>query len=187
MHPPANRGILPSMGEKGARTSKPRKPARRLRSPVEGTWFAVPLDTGGYGVGVVARTARKGPFLGYFFGPRRAAVPTIEAVASLRAEDAVFVARVGDLLLIRGMWPVIRADPSWRREPWPMPVFLREDLLVENRVFIVEYAEDDPGVEVRERSLVGSAPVGAIRDGSFGAGLAATRLTEAIAAREVKR
>ncbi len=49
LHPPENRGMLPSMGEEGL-TSRPRKPARRLRSPVEGTWFAVhrsiPVATG---------------------------------------------------------------------------------------------------------------------------------------------
>lgn len=179
--------MLPSMGEKGARASRPRKPARRLRSPVEGTWFAVQLDSGGHGVGVVARTARKGPFLGYFFGPREEAAPALAQVVQLRATEAAFVGMVGDLLLVDGTWPQIGVEPDWRRERWPMPVFLREDLLVDNRVFIIEYTEDDPGREVRERRLVGSAPVGAICDGLFGAGLASTRLTEAIAAQEASR
>lgn len=125
------------MGEKGARASRPRKPVRRLRSAVEGTWFAVPLDTGGYGVGVVARTARKGPFLGYFFGPRRDAVPTIEVVASLRAKDALVLRLVGDLLLITGVWPQIGVDPDWSRERWPMPTFVRENLLIDNLFFAV--------------------------------------------------
>jgi len=154
---------------------------------VEGTWFAVPLDTGGYGVGVVARTARKGPFLGYFFGPRRDAVPTIEAVASLRAKDALVLRLVGDLLLITGVWPQIGVDPDWSRERWPMPTFVRKNLLIDNLFFAVEYSEDDPGREVSERRLKSQPPPGAVEDGFVGAGLAATFLSDAIAETETSR
>jgi hypothetical protein len=40
----------------------------------EGTWFAVPLRDGGYGVGVVSRVAPKGPCSGHeiAIGPRSA-------------------------------------------------------------------------------------------------------------------
>ena len=30
----------------------------------EGTWFAVPLCSGGFGVGIAARTTKKGPVIG---------------------------------------------------------------------------------------------------------------------------
>jgi hypothetical protein len=46
----------------------------------EGDWFAVPLREGGFAIGVIARVMprKEGVVLGYFFGPRRNAVPTVE-------------------------------------------------------------------------------------------------------------
>jgi hypothetical protein len=64
----------------------------------EGTWFAIPLETGGFGVGVVARATKRGKvILAYFFGPHRSEVPSLDEVERLSPEDAVAVAHVGDL------------------------------------------------------------------------------------------
>jgi hypothetical protein len=42
----------------------------------EGQWFAIPLRTGGYGLGVVVRGGNKTKGgLGYFFGPRYDSIP----------------------------------------------------------------------------------------------------------------
>jgi hypothetical protein len=57
----------------------------------EGDWFAVPLDEGGFCVGVVARANRSGVLLGYFFGPKRLDVPTLAELTALKAGDAVLV------------------------------------------------------------------------------------------------
>jgi len=57
----------------------------------EGDWFAVPLREEGFAVGVVARANPNGVRLGYFFGPKRAVVPSGDEGADLRADQAVLV------------------------------------------------------------------------------------------------
>ena len=112
----------------------------------EGTWFAVPLREGGFGVGVVARATTKGKvILCYFFGPRRINVP---ALSELEWEEhkphaAVLAVRVGDLSLIRGDWPIIGEAASWKRSDWPMPPFVRRDEL-SRRAWRVQYSDTDP-------------------------------------------
>ena len=74
---------------------------------LEGSAFLVPLPSGGYARGVVARTAPKGKILlGYFFGPPldQGADPRLE---SLNAKDAILCVRFGDLGLIEGHWPIL--------------------------------------------------------------------------------
>jgi hypothetical protein len=66
----------------------------------EGDWFAVPLRDGDYAVGVVARVDGSGGVLGYFFGPRRAEVPSLLEVENLDPDQALRVLRFGDLGLI---------------------------------------------------------------------------------------
>ena len=87
----------------------------------EGTWFAVPLRSGGFGVGVAARTTKKGPvILAYLFGPRRESVPTLPEVVGLNPSAAVKVARIGDLSLIKGEWPILGRSLKWQRDNWPV-------------------------------------------------------------------
>ena len=50
--------------------------AKEKRRYEEGDWFAVPLQNGGYSLGLVARADGEGGVLGYFFGPRREQLPT---------------------------------------------------------------------------------------------------------------
>jgi len=74
----------------------------------EGSWFAVPLRQGGFGLGLVARATEEGKVIVcYFFGPRRETVPVLADARHAKASDAVRVARVGDLFLLRGQWPII--------------------------------------------------------------------------------
>lgn len=115
----------------------------------EGTWFAVPLPDGGYAVGVVARMGRRGVTLGYFFGPKRDAVPALSEVNALTPERAILVDIFGDLGLIEGSWPVIGQAPSWDRRQWPMPAFGRFEPST-GRAFRVEYSEDNLLEAVRE-------------------------------------
>src|SRR5689334_22542654 len=90
-----------------------------------GAWFAVPLKTGGFALGVVARADGRGVVLGYFFGPRYVALPAGEHTQGLRAADAVLVERFGDLGLIHGEWPIIQRECAWNPADWPVPVFAR--------------------------------------------------------------
>ena len=73
----------------------------------KGDWFAVPLRSGGYATGVVARIVTKGILLGYFFGPRRVSIPPVNELVQAAAKDAVLVQRFGDLGIIQHGWPII--------------------------------------------------------------------------------
>jgi hypothetical protein len=119
----------------------------------QGDWFAVPLDQGGYALGIIARTNPLGVLLGYFFGPRRAELPTLDDVAALRAGDAVLIARFADRGL-RGrsrsgrQWLVLGRLADWDRSAWPMPVFGRVDAQT-GHVYRVFYLDNDPGSRPR--------------------------------------
>lgn len=107
----------------------------------EGDWFAVPLHSGGYGVGLIARCDREGGVLGYFFGPKRTKAPTLPEVMDLQPKESVRVLNFGDLGLIDGDWPIIGRTPSWDREQWPVPAFARRDPL-SGRSWKVIYNDD---------------------------------------------
>jgi hypothetical protein len=119
------------------------------RNYEEGTWFAVPLRSGGYGFGLVAR-AKNGCILAYFFGPRQKSLERLKQLALLNAKSAITVLRIGDLGLIRGEWPIIGKLPSWNRSDWPMPAFIRREPLPPFKNWRVYYADDDPTKVVRE-------------------------------------
>jgi len=114
---------------------------RRKLPYIEGDWFAVPLPTGGYGLGIVARADRQGGILGYLFGPRHPNLPTKEDIIGLSANDAVLIRRFGDLGLLNGEWQIIYRPDTWHREEWPLPAFARiaRD---RSRALRVEYTED---------------------------------------------
>ena len=93
----------------------------------EGTWFAVPLRTTGYGIGIVTRMAPRGRLFGYFFGPARTTAPALDEVVTLTPEDAVLRIRFGDLGLLEGTWPIIGHAANFDRTVWPLPPFIRID------------------------------------------------------------
>lgn len=143
----------------------------------EGTWFAVPLRNGGFGVGVVARATRAGGvILVYLFGPRRKTVPSVSEVAALHPSSAAKVWRVGDLNLINGTWPIIGEARGWQRSLWAMPRFVRADEL-SRRAWSVQYADDDPNrVAFEEPIPFGKSDLD--RDSVLGAGAAEIVLTK---------
>lgn len=143
----------------------------------EGTWFAVPLRNGGFAVGLVARGTAEGPHvLAYFFGPKRESTPSMTEVTDLRAAAAVKVARIGDLHLIDGRWPIVGQSHDFRRSDWPFPSFKRSDDLT-RRAWAVEYAEDDPGRSIRKVPIEFSTST-LERDASLGAGAVELVLTK---------
>jgi len=142
----------------------------------EGTWFAVPLREGGFGVGVVARANAGGVLLGYFFGPKLAEVPRLDELAGLRAEDAALVAMFGHLGLKRGEWPVLGRLDGWDRQEWPMPVFVRYEEL-SGRSFKVFYDDDNPNKVIREEQVPPGEAEQGPKDGLMGAGFAEKALT----------
>lgn len=143
----------------------------------EGTFFAIPLRNGGFGVGLIARaTSEGGVILVYLFGPRRAAVPAVDEVIDLQPSSAVKVARIGDLNLIRGKWPVIGRSLNWRRQLWGMPKFVRIDEL-SHRAWSVQYSDDDPNRVLSEEPVPFDSS-GLERDSVFGAGAVEIALTK---------
>src|SRR5205814_817557 len=109
----------------------------------EGMVFAIPLKEGGYSLGVVARIARNGGLLlAYLFGPVRQRVPSLSEVEALSPENAAKVWRIGDTQLVKGKWPVIGILPSWKREKWPVPLFVEVDDLITMTARLVAYEDN---------------------------------------------
>lgn len=136
---------------------------------VEGTWFAVPLRNGGFAVGLVARATSRGPcVLAYLFGPKHDTVPTLSQVLQLDASSAVKVARVGDLHLIDGRWPVLGHASDFRRSAWHFPKFVRADEIA-RRAWTVVYSEDEPGRAIAEIPVEFSTSL-VDDDAAYGAG-----------------
>src|SRR5437016_3923009 len=109
---------------------------------IEGSVFLVPLKTGGYARGVVARAGPTGTGLfGYFFGP---CIPSIDvaSLGDLHPSKAVLRLRFGDLGLINGKWPMIGMVPDWDRSQWRIPDFARRPPGM--RPVLVRYSDLDP-------------------------------------------
>ena len=110
----------------------------------EGSVFLIPLRSGGYGRGVVARATPKGKgLLGYFFGPRVASAENA-SFDDLDPRSAVLRVIFGDLGLINGEWSIRGTVPNWDRSQWPMPDFVRRDPLGRRKPMLVRYSDADP-------------------------------------------
>lgn len=143
----------------------------------EGTWFAVPLRTGGYATGVVARMAPQGKIvLAYFFGPRRDAVPALPEIEGLRATDAIKCVRLGDLGMVNGEWPIVGTSSAWARIDWLMPSFFRRDPLSKH-VWLVRYSDSDPS-RVEQEILVSEDVADLEEDSLCGYGSVEIKLTK---------
>jgi hypothetical protein len=141
----------------------------------EGTWFAVPLRSRGYALGVVARTSGTGIMIGYFFGKVWDQPPTLEEVKDFNPATAVRILQFGHLGLIDGTWPIIGRDDSWRREEWPIPEYVRRDEL-SRKAWKVRYSDSDPSVIVSE-TRTDYDVAGLERDALCGSGSVEIQLT----------
>ena len=136
----------------------------------EGTWFAIPLRQGGYAVGRVARHSGNGGILAYFFGPKRETIPTLEELETLTPDCPIKILRAGDLGIIEGSWPIIGDSPTWKREDWPIPPFVRKDD-IGKAAWRVVYADENPLEVISERRIPYDSSEYE-RDGLHGAGAA---------------
>ena len=115
----------------------------------EGTVFLVPLRTGGYARGIVARTSNEGKILlGYFFGPCLKS-PNEKSLDGLDPTNSILCIRFGDLGLINGEWIICGRIPNWNRNKWPMPDFARNDPL-SKKTWLVRYSDNDPNLIEKE-------------------------------------
>jgi hypothetical protein len=106
-----------------------------------GDWFAVPLTDSGYAVGIVARVGKGSRVFGYFFGPVYLKIPILGDVKDLSPDRSIYVARFGDLGLLKGSWPLLGHAQAWNPANWPLPPFARIDE-EEGKAWRVEYSED---------------------------------------------
>jgi hypothetical protein len=143
--------------------------ARRKLPYTEGDWIAVPLRSGGYAPGLIARSNGRGGMLGYFFGPRHQSLPVTAELQGLEPKHAVLVCRLGDLGLIRQTWTVLGPSPNWEPGIWPVPRFVRREE-GSGRTFIVEYDQDDAIELVREALARPEDGRGLPKDGLYGSG-----------------
>jgi hypothetical protein len=116
----------------------------------EGDWFAIPLQSSGYGLGLIARGSKKTKVLfGFFFGPKRDNMPIAKDILNLSVNDAVWYCKFGDLWLFKGRWPIIFSANEWDRKKWPMPDFLRVEG-EDGPVWRVTYNENNPAEIISE-------------------------------------
>ncbi|MEE8046817.1 MAG: Imm26 family immunity protein [Dehalococcoidia bacterium] len=89
----------------------------------EGDFFAVPLKSGGFGVGIAVCVGPRGTVVGRFFGPTREAVPTMDELGNLTEDDSIHVEHFRDDGLKNGSWEVIGRHPMWDSYEWPILKF----------------------------------------------------------------
>ena len=119
----------------------------------EGSWFAVPLRTGGYALGVVARMAPEGRIIvAYFFGRKYKEIPRTDVLKALEPVHAIKRLRLGDLGLVNGDWLIVGESEPWRRGDWPLPQFVRRDDL-SKRAWRVSYSDSDPSKLIAEEGV----------------------------------
>lgn len=117
----------------------------------EGDWFAVPLQSGGYCIGLAARAPGNGVVLGYFFGLRCEELPKEEHTKGLSRADAILVTLFSDIGLVQGHWPIISQLSQWDQDEWPLPAFGRIlEFEGQEIAWRVEYSSADLVNVVRE-------------------------------------
>lgn len=130
----------------------------------DGTVFGTPLQDGVFAIGLIARASKSGVLLGYFWAEWKE-LPEIDSL-TLSQDDAILVARFGDLFLQTGRWTELGKLPNWNRNEWHMPMFVREEMLTGRR-WEVRYSDDDPN------ALIGEYPAAAnneyLPDSMYGA------------------
>lgn len=132
----------------------------------EGSLFTVPIEGGQRCfLGLVLRKPRQGALpvvVAQFYGPL--APNTVESWCErIDVIHPKLTLKVGDRLLKSGKWKLVGRIEGWDRKNWPVPRFLKTDL-VSGEAYLVEIDEENPG---ESRSIVrapGDYPRDAPRD-----------------------
>jgi hypothetical protein len=143
-----------------------------------GAWFGVPLRSGGYARGIVARVGNGGVLFGYFFGPKLGSLSE-DLPTGLYPEDRICWGKFGHLGLVKGRWPLLGVDPNWNDEDWPIPSMVRVDEIA-GIAFMSKYNDSTMKFISEEKcdpGLVDSHPY----DRLMGAGSVEIRLTKLLA------
>lgn len=148
----------------------------------EGQWFAVPLRSSGYALGIIVRGSyRTKGGLGYFFGPKYEGVPSGAETYTKNKDNSILICRFGDLGIIRGQWPLIQGKKPFYRDEWPVPLFRRILPFPEGKAVIVEYRQDYSGMEAPFRETITEVTGDVLKlpkDSMFGSGAVEIVLTK---------
>jgi hypothetical protein len=156
-------------------------PYPRKKNYQVGDWFAIPLRTKGFGLGLVAR-AKRGRCLGDFFDPLRLSPPSLRDCAGLAAKDAKFIQRFSDYHIRVGYWAKLGLLSGWNKNDWPMPVFA--STYWGN---IARYPDDDPSVDPELTPATKEELRDLPKDGFAGSGAVQILLTKALDAAGSRR
>ncbi|GAP08819.1 immunity protein 14 [Anaerolinea thermolimosa] len=119
----------------------------------EGQWFAIPLNNGGYALGIIVRGSYKTKGgLGYFFGPRYEDIPDGNETWHKKPSDAILMAWFGDLGIITGRWPLISTTRSFNRHEWSVPGFRSIDPVYPAKGWLIEYNTQSNKMEMIRRT-----------------------------------
>lgn len=150
---------------------------RRQLPYKEGDCFCLPLRGGGFGRGVVARIDGKGIVFAYLLGPRLERADQAVLDGSIQPRNAALMARVGDLGLLEGHWPIVGHLEPWDPSEWRLPPFLHVDEGATHG-FLRHY-DDSLRFVKEERVDLAEVAKGALpRDALLGYGAAEIRLTK---------
>ncbi len=128
--------------------------AKKVRLYKEGDWFAVPLRSGRFALGLIARVGtRGGIILGYFFGPQRENRPNKTDTIGLHRDDAALIRQFCDPGLVSGEWPIIFRPEKWQRSDWPLPTFGHIDIVNSNKAYRREYGNNLSDLFVHEELI----------------------------------
>jgi Immunity protein 26 len=141
-----------------------------------GDWFSVPLRSSGFGIGIIARQGENGILFGYFFGPKSDQLPTFGQTMGLKPNKAILLARFGDLGLKQGQWSLIGRSPTWDASDWPMPSFVRRDI-ISGKLSLVTYDESNLVSEIRLEQVTRERCKEMPADGLYGYGAIEIKLT----------
>lgn len=135
----AERVVSLGGANKGASRKRTRRVAPKKRYEV-GDWFAVPIFGHGYIVGRVT-CAHSLMMIGYYFGPLRESVPSLDEVRALRPKDAFTYYICGDNGLREdGNCVVLGGHEDFDPRKWPNPEFAFTDH--RDRVWAIHHDEN---------------------------------------------
>lgn len=122
-----------------------------MRSVDIGTWFALPLPSGGWALGLVARRGavegrRPLAIFCYFFGPRVEQPHHFDLSLHRGPTDRILFAQTSERALLNGRWIILGKLDGFTKESWPMPPFRTDGIGGgpdwQRRVFLRPYNDD---------------------------------------------
>lgn len=126
-----------------------------MKGKDEGAILAIPLANGKWGIAVICRS-RKGIFVLRFYSNVSNSLEEASSLqfGFLKPQDALAVARVGNLGVQESRWHVVGRVNPWDRSIWGQTKFSRVlDSFPPVRYFEDEYSDDEPTEHLAEKRI----------------------------------